>query len=82
MRKSSEFPSAAVESSLSAILERRVPPKFYLSAKACSGILRRAARRGRELPALLKEALERVAGPLLALEPVTPSGTPEPGEAT
>ncbi len=36
--------------------------KYYLSAKACLGILRRAQKRGKELPPLLKGALERQAG--------------------
>jgi hypothetical protein len=37
-----------------------VPGKYYLSAKACEGILRRAERRGKELPPMLKEALEQM----------------------
>lgn len=59
-----EFPSAAVESSLSQILQNStdVPQKCYLSSRACQGILRRAARRGRALPPSLKIALERQAG--------------------
>lgn len=59
---SSEFPSAAAESSLSDILERRAHQKYYLSQKACQGILRRAARRMKKLPERLAEALERGAG--------------------
>ena len=55
-----ECPSVAVESTLSQILEVNAPQKYYLSAKACAGILRRAARRGKELPKMLKEALEEV----------------------
>ena len=35
-----------------------VPEKYYLSQKACLGILRRASLRGKELPLLLKKALE------------------------
>lgn len=35
--------------------------KFYLSPKACSGILRRAEKRGRELPEQLRQALAQVA---------------------
>ena len=54
-----ESPSAAVESTLSSILEVNAPEKYYLSAKACEGILRRAERRGKELPPMLKEALEQ-----------------------
>ena len=55
-----ESPSAAVESTLSQILEANVPKKYYLSAKACEGILRRAERRGKELPPMLKTALEQM----------------------
>ena len=46
---------------LSQILVDSAPPKYSLSAKACVGILNRASRRGKELPAELKEALERQA---------------------
>ena len=55
-----EYPSAAVESTLSQILEANAPEKYYLSAKACEGILRRAERRGKQLPPMLKEALEQM----------------------
>lgn len=58
-RNIGESPSAAVESTLSQILEANVPKKYYLSAKACEGILRRAERRGKELPPMLKTALEQ-----------------------
>jgi DNA (cytosine-5)-methyltransferase 1 len=61
MLNSGESPSAAVESSLSQILEENPHPKYFLSAKACAGILRRAEKRGKELPPMLKEALERQA---------------------
>lgn len=54
-----ESPSGAVESTLSCLLETNVPMKYVLSAKACIGILRRANRRGRELPAVLQTALEQ-----------------------
>ena len=57
-----EFHSAAVASSLSDILETgAVPQRFYLSAKACRGILRRAEKRGKALPTTLRRALEQVA---------------------
>jgi hypothetical protein len=57
-----EYPSDAVESSLSAILETgSLPPRFFLSPKACAGILRRAEKRGKDLPALLRQALEAAA---------------------
>ena len=46
------------ESRLSQILQDSAQPKYYLSAKACAGILNRAAKRGKELPEILKKALE------------------------
>ena len=55
-----ECPSAARESTLSQILEANAPEKYFLSAKACAGILRRAEKRGRAMPPMLKEALEEV----------------------
>ena len=58
----SEWPKDAVVCSLSATLETgSLPPRFYLSPKACAGILRRAEKRGKELPPMLKKALEQVA---------------------
>ena len=53
-----ESPNVAVESHLSQILEENPHPKYYLSAKACQGILRRAEHRGKPLPPLLRNALE------------------------
>lgn len=38
-----------------------VDAKYYLSPKAAKGILRRAQRRGRTLPALLEQALREIA---------------------
>ena len=55
-----ESPSVARESTLSQILQANVPEKYFLSKTACEGILRRAARRGKELPRMLREALEEV----------------------
>jgi hypothetical protein len=55
-----EFPSVVRESTLSQILQANAPEKYYLSPKACAGILRRAEKRGKELPPMLKEALEEV----------------------
>ena len=46
---------------LSSILMDHVPERFSLSPKACRGILRRAEKRGKELPEVLKAALERQA---------------------
>ena len=56
-RSFGESPSVAVESRLSQILEGKPLPKYSLSAKACAGIRRRAARRGKELPPMLDRAL-------------------------
>lgn len=58
---SSESPSVAVECSLSRILEANAPSKYWLSPKACAGILRRADKRGKDLPPALATALQRVA---------------------
>jgi hypothetical protein len=58
----SAFPSDGSACSLSAVLETGdVPLRFYLSARACRGILRRAAKRGRVLPSALSEALHLAA---------------------
>ena len=56
-----ESPSEDAASSLSQILLAGVPEKYYLSPKACQGILRRASVRGKELPEVLRLALERQA---------------------
>jgi hypothetical protein len=34
-----------------------VPQRYFLSAKACAGILRRAAKRGKKVPEILAAAL-------------------------
>jgi hypothetical protein len=38
-----------------------VPQRFFLSSTACRGILRRAEKRGKELPLALAQALQAVA---------------------
>lgn len=55
---SSEWPKDAAVCSLSDVLEPEVDSRYLLSPKACSGILRRAEKRGKELPRALREALE------------------------
>ena len=55
-------PRGAKESSLSQILQADPPLKYYLSPKACLGILRRAFERGKELPQKLEGALKIQAG--------------------
>jgi hypothetical protein len=58
----SEWPKEEEESLLSDTLETGdLAPRYYLSPKACQGILRRAEKRGKQLPQMLKEALEAVA---------------------
>jgi len=58
----SEWPRDVAVCSLSAVLETQpVPQRYFLSQKACAGILRRADRRGKELPAMLRHALQAVA---------------------
>lgn len=52
-----EWPNVVVESRLSQILEERPHTKYSLTPKACMGILRRAEKRGKDLPEALKAAL-------------------------
>jgi hypothetical protein len=53
-----ESPSVVVESFLWQILEAAPLEKYCLSRKAKDGMLQRAKRRGKELPAMLMEALK------------------------
>lgn len=53
----SEFPSDAVVSSLSQVLETTVHPRYCLSARAAQGILTRAERRGKRIVEPLRTAL-------------------------
>lgn len=56
-----EYPREENVSTLSQILQVGVPEKYYLSQKACIGILRRASARGKQLPEILRNALEEQA---------------------
>lgn len=58
----SESPRDAEESFLSQILEDTAPQKYFLSVKACLGILRRSQKRGKTLPEVLTTALVAQAG--------------------
>lgn len=58
----SECPKGAVDASLSQILLDTVPSRYYLSRKACLGILRRAKERDKPLPTQLEQALKFQAG--------------------
>ena len=61
--RSDEGGCSSSEPSLTEILEepQNVPARYSLSARAASGILRRAQKRGRTLPSHLSQALEAVA---------------------
>jgi hypothetical protein len=60
----SASPNDAAVCSLSQVLVTgSIPERFFLSLKACAGILRRAAKRGKQLPELLMRALTAVAFP-------------------
>ena len=75
MRNTGESPREENASTLSQILTANAPEKYYLSPKACRGILLRASKRGKELPSLLKAALERQAQQDFALStPQKPVG--------
>ena len=50
--------SGTAGSILWSILEEKPHPKYYLTRKACLGILRRASERGKRLPEQLRIALE------------------------
>ena len=69
----SDWPSAVAVCSLSDVLETNdVPAKYFLSAKACAGIIRRAERRGKKLPAQLQDALTAAAQTAPDEQPTTP----------
>jgi len=61
-RNGSEWRKGGVVCSLSQILETgQIESRYFLSATACSGILRRAEKRGKALPEPLRQALAAVA---------------------
>ena len=57
MQDFGESPREEEGSGLSQILEANVPLKYYLSAKACEGVLRRAKKRGKIIDEILEIAL-------------------------
>jgi site-specific DNA-cytosine methylase len=58
----SDWPNDAAVCSLSQVLETTsIPQRFFLSSTACAGILRRADKRGKQLPQQLEQALRTVA---------------------
>ena len=55
--------SAGVVSSLSEVLVRgKIAQKFFLTVKCAAGMLRRVAKRGKQLPAMLERALRALVG--------------------
>ncbi len=62
-----EWPNDAAVCSLSSVLEpaESIPSRFFLSSRACAGILRRAEKRGKELPPMLEQALRQVASTMM-----------------
>jgi len=82
----SAWPSDGNACLLSAILETDAPSKYYLSPKACAGILGRAERRGKKLPERLAAALAAVAAEgqettSTGTEPMSSPGVAETAEA-
>ncbi len=59
--RSDDAGCSSSEPSLADVLEPSAPAKYSLSARAAAGILRRAEKRGRQLPSHLSAALEAVA---------------------
>jgi hypothetical protein len=59
--KASDLPSDASVCLLSEVLEHHVDARYYLSPKACNGILNRAKKRGKTVPEALRQALEAMA---------------------
>lgn len=56
------WPNAAAVCSLSQVLETgQIPSRYFLSAKACAGIIRRAEKRNKVLPPRLMLALAEAA---------------------
>ena len=62
MPNTSEWPNAADVCSLSQVLlSDSILQRFFLSSTACAGILRRAEKRGKQLPEALEQVLKAVA---------------------
>ena len=57
-----ESPNVVRESTLSQILQQNAPEKYSLSPIACAGIIRRAEKRNKTLPDMLREALMETIG--------------------
>ena len=78
MQNSGAFPKDGPASTLSQILQGQVPLKYFLSATACLGILRRADKRGKPIIPILRYALEKQAAIMAAMEAETASASDNP----
>ena len=72
-----ESPNDVRESTLSQILQLNAPEKFFLSPQACAGIIRRAEKRGKTLPDMLRAALMEVVGLAGGLNSIEEEPEPE-----
>ena len=72
-----ESPNAVRESTLSQILQLNAPEKYFLSPQACAGIIRRAEKRGKTLPDMLRAALMEVVGLAGGLNSIEEEPEPE-----
>ena len=72
-----ESPNAVRESTLSQILQLNAPKKYFLSPQACAGIIRRAEKRGKTLPDMLRAALMEVVGLAGGLNSIEEEPEPE-----
>ena len=59
--KASDLPSDGSACLLSEVLQPHTDARYYLSPKACAGILRRADARGKVIPEPLRSALQQTA---------------------
>lgn len=71
IRNTGVAPRKPVRASLAEVLQKDPQSKYFLSTRACLGILRRAKERGKELPEQLKMALMVQAG---LIPPQPPAG--------
>lgn len=74
----SESPNDVVESTLSDVLQTpdEIHSRYYLSEKACKGVIRRISKSGKRIPSCLAKVLISQAG--LASPPPSPPAEPEP----
>lgn len=77
MPNTTAWPNDAAVCSLWQVLEKdSVPSRFFLSSTVCAGILRRSENRGKELPPMLRRALEAsiATGKVAHTQPLTEEG--------